>query len=47
MVEAYVDKELPPITISIGMTEMKDTDSLQRVDKAFYLFKMSSSLLVM
>lgn len=43
MVESHVDKELPPITISIGVTEMKDTDTasscLQRADKALYLSK--------
>ncbi len=43
LVESHVDKELPPITISIGVTEINDSDttktSLQRVDKALYLAK--------
>ncbi len=43
LVESHVDKELPPITISIGVTEMNDSDTtntcLQRVDKALYLSK--------
>jgi diguanylate cyclase (GGDEF)-like protein len=43
LVESHVDKELPPITISIGVTEINDSDTtnicLQRVDKALYLSK--------
>lgn len=43
MIEAHVNKELPPITISIGVAEMNDSDTtktcLQRVDKALYLAK--------
>lgn len=43
IVESHVNKELPSITISIGVTEMNDTDTtktcLQRVDKALYLAK--------
>lgn len=43
LVESHVDKELPSITISIGVTEMNDSDTtntcLQRVDKALYLSK--------
>jgi len=43
LIEAHVAKELPSITISIGVTEVNDSDttksSLQRVDKALYLAK--------
>jgi diguanylate cyclase (GGDEF)-like protein len=43
LVESHVDIELPPITISIGVTEINDSDTtnicLQRVDKALYLSK--------
>ncbi|WP_419773674.1 GGDEF domain-containing protein [Halarcobacter sp.] len=43
MVESHVNKELPSITVSIGVTEMNNSDTtktcLQRVDKALYLSK--------
>ncbi len=43
LVESHVDKELPSITVSIGVTEINDFDTtktcLQRVDKALYLAK--------
>ncbi|MBA3025256.1 MAG: GGDEF domain-containing protein [Sulfurimonas sp.] len=43
IIEAHVDKELPLITVSIGVTEMNKADTikgcLQRVDKALYLAK--------
>lgn len=43
LIESYVDKELPSITISIGITEVNDFDTpkscLQRADKALYLAK--------
>jgi len=43
LVESHVNKELPPVTVSIGVTEIKNSDttitSLQRVDKALYLAK--------
>ena len=43
LVEYHVDKELPLITISIGVTEMNDSDTtkscLQRVDTALYVAK--------
>lgn len=43
MVESHVDKDLPSITLSIGVAEMNDSDTtntcLQRVDKALYLSK--------
>ncbi|RXK11088.1 sensor domain-containing diguanylate cyclase [Halarcobacter bivalviorum] len=44
LVESHVDKELPSITISIGVTEVNDFDTtktcLERVDKALYLAKV-------
>lgn len=43
LVESHVDKELPQITISIGITEVNDSDTtkrcLERADKALYLAK--------
>ncbi|RXJ66387.1 hypothetical protein CRV08_12980 [Halarcobacter ebronensis] len=43
MVELHIDQELPPLTISIGVTEMNNSDTtktcLERVDKALYLSK--------
>lgn len=43
MVESNIDNELPSITVSIGVTEMNDSDTtktcLKRVDKALYLAK--------
>lgn len=43
LVESNVNKELPFITVSIGVTEINDLDTtktcLQRVDKALYLAK--------
>lgn len=43
-IEAYTDKELPKITISLGVTDVTDTDDmnscLQRVDKALYMAKV-------
>jgi len=43
IIEAYVDRNLPFITISIGVTEIKNSDTietcLKRVDKALYLAK--------
>ncbi len=43
LIESYVDKELPKITISIGVTEINDSDNtktcLERADKALYIAK--------
>lgn len=43
IIEAYADKKLPQITISLGVTEVTDTDNmnscLQRVDKALFMAK--------
>lgn len=42
-IEAYTDKNLPRITISLGVTEVAETDDmnlcLQRVDKALFMAK--------
>jgi len=44
IVEAHSDKELPKITISLGVTEFMDTDNsdtcLQRVDNALFMAKV-------
>jgi len=44
LVESYRNKELPFVTISIGVTELNDTDTartcLQRIDEALYLAKI-------
>jgi len=44
LVESYINKELPLVTISIGVTELNDTDTvktcLERIDKALYLAKV-------
>ncbi len=43
LIESHVDKELPQVTMSIGVTEVNESDTtktcLQRVDKALYLAK--------
>lgn len=43
-VESYIDKELPPVTISAGVSELTDKDDiascLKRVDTALYLAKV-------
>lgn len=43
LVESHIDKELPCITVSIGVTEINNSDTpktcLERVDKALYLAK--------
>lgn len=43
-IESYIDKELPPVTISAGVSELTDKDDiascLKRVDTALYLAKV-------
>lgn len=43
-IESYIDKELPPVTISAGVSELTDKDDiascLNRVDTALYLAKV-------